>query len=267
VAQTAKSRTQPIQLKNISLPMMSDSSAKLGNASQFQNFMMQTNKFAGLAVDGDSEQQRYGNPGSKNSSMERGDRGSRFYGNGGDRYGGRGSSNQGSRNSSQIRSRDNSGSRGGPSRSLQAPPRHQQPPASSMSFSGPPTIKKAPSSPVLTEEEVDKMFKELVTIVDAYKDDKLTLEAAMEKCQKVSINKDVLLEIYNKFLDRKEMDRENLMMLIVEMLKQKKIMREDNKVALLKVMELAPEFIYDVPRVYEYIAHYMSEFVKGEIEK
>jgi hypothetical protein len=247
--------------------MMSDTSAKLGNASQFQNFMMQTNKFAGLLVEGDGsggvggEQQRFGNPGSKNSSMERGDRGSRFYGNGGDnRYGGRGSSNQGSRNSSQIRSRDNSGSRGGPSRSLQAPPRHQQPPASSMSFSGPPTIKKAPSSPVLTEDEVEKMLKELVIIVDEYKNDKLTLEAAMEKSQKVSINKDVLLEIYNKFLDRKEMDRENLMMLIVEMLKQKKIMRDDNKLALMKVMELAPEFACDVPRVYEYIAHYMSEF-------
>lgn len=242
--------------------MMSDTSAKLGNASQFQNFMMQTNKFAGLLVEGDGsdQQQRYGNPGSKNSSMERGDRGSRFYGNGGDnRYGGRGSSNQGSRNSSQIRSRDNSGSRGGPSRSLQAPPRHQQPPASSMSFSGPPAVKKAPSSPVLTEDEVEKMLKELVIIVDDYKNDKLTLEAAMEKSHKVSINKDVLLEIYNKFLDRKEMDRENLMMLIVEMLKQKKIMREDNKVALMKVMELAPEFACDVPRVYEYIAHYMSE--------
>lgn len=243
---------------------MSDSSAKLGNASQFQNFMMQTNKFAGLAVDGESDPQRFGNSGgSKNSSMERGDRGSRFYNNnGGDRYGGRGSSNQGSRNSSQIRSRDNSGSRGGnggPSRSLQAPPRYQPPPISSMSFSGPPAVKKPPSSAVLTEEEVDKMVKELVTVVDQYRDDKLTLEGAIEKAHKVSINKDVLIEIYNKFLDRKDNDRENLMLLMVEMLKQKMVVRDDNKLGLHKVMELAPDFQCDVPRVYEYIAQFMSK--------
>lgn len=47
---------------------------------------------------------------------------------------------------------------------------------------------------------------------------------------------------------------------MVEMLKQKKIVREDNKVALTKVMELAPDLICDVPLVYEYIAHYMSKF-------
>lgn len=249
---------------------MSDTSAKLGNASQFQNFMTQSNKFAGLAIDPElSEQQRYGGgggggvggQGSKNSSMERGDRGSRFYNNGGDRYGGRGSSNQGSRNSSQIRSRDNSGSRGGPSRSLQAPPRLMQTPTGpSMSFSGPPAIKKAPSSAVLTEAEVEKMTKELYEIVEAYRNDKLTLEAAVEKTDKVSINKDVLVEVYNKYLDRKDNDRENLMLLFVEMLKQKKISREDNKTALLKVMEFAPDYICDVPRVYEYIAHYMSKF-------
>lgn len=245
---------------------MSDSSAKLGNASQFQNFMMQTNKFAGLAVDTEGHEQRFNaGGGSKNSSMERGDGGSRFYGNGAvDRYGGRGSSNQGSRNSSQIRSRDNSGSRGGsggPSRSLQAPPRHQQAPASSMSFSGPPAVKQAPSSAILTEEEVEKMVKELVSIVDAYRDDKLTLEAAMEKTQKVSVNKDVLIEVYNKYFDRKDNDRENLMLLFVEMLKQKKIIREDNKIALSKVMEFAPDFMCDVPLVYEYIAHYMSKLL------
>lgn len=267
VQQNTKSRAQPIQLAKISLPSMSDSSAKLGNASQFQNFMMQTNKFAGLAVDGEGEPPRFGGgSGSKNSSMERGDRGSRFYGNGGppDRYSGRGSSNQGSRNSSQIRSRDNSGSRGGsggPSRSLQAPPRHQPPPISSMSFSGPPAVKKPPTSAVLTEEEVEKMVNELVAIVDAYRDDKLTLEAAIEKAHKVSINKDVLIEIYNKFLDRKDNDRENLMLLIVEMLKQKMVIRDDNKNALHKVMELAPDFQCDVPRVYEYIAQFMSKLI------
>lgn len=263
VQQNTKSRAQPIQLAKISLPSMSDSSAKLGNASQFQNFMMQTNKFAGLAVEGDGDQQRFGGSGSKNSSMERGDRGSRFYGNGGDRYSGRGSSNQTSRNTSQIRSRDNSGSRGGnggPSRSLQAPPRSQLPPLSSMSFSGPPAVKKPPSSAVLTEEEVDKMVKELVTVVDAYKEDKLTLEGAIEKAHKVSINKDVLVEIYNKFLDRKDNDRENLMLLFVEMLKQKMIIREDNKLALHKVMMLAPDFQCDVPRIYEYIAQFLSKF-------
>jgi len=242
---------------------MSDSSAKLGNASQFQNFMMQTNKFAGLTVDGDSEMPPRFNSGSKNSSMERGDRGSRFYGNGGDnRYGGRGSSNQGSRNSSQIRSRDNSGSRGsgGPSRSLQPPPpRHQQPIGASMSFSGSAPIKKIPSPIVLTEEEVDKNFKELVTIVDLYRDDKLTIDAAIEKAGKYTANKDVLENIYNKFLDRKDNDRENLMMVVIEMIKNKLVIRDDNKQALFKVMQFAPDIQCDVPRVYEYIAQFMGK--------
>lgn len=128
-----------------------------------------------------------------------------------------------------------------------------------MSFSGPPAVKKPPSSAILTEEEVEKMVNELVTVVDAYRDDKLTLEGAIEKAHKVSINKDVLIEIYNKFLDRKDNDRENLMLLVVEMLKQKMVVRDDNKVALIKVMELAPDFQCDVPRVYEYIAQFLSE--------
>lgn len=247
---------------------MSDSSAKLGNASQFQNFMMQTNKFANLAVDTESELPPRFGPGSKNSSMERGDRGSKFYGNGGDnRYGGRGSSNQGSRNSSQIRSRDNSGSRGGsggPSRSLQPPPRHQQQSiGASMSFSGTAPMKKPPVPVVLSEEEVDKNVKELVTIVDAYRDDKLTLENAREKARKVSVNKDVLEIIYNKFLDRKDNDRENLMMVIVEMIKSQMVIRDDNKQALNKVMQFAPDIQCDVPRVYEYIAQFMGEFLKN----
>ncbi|KAG5666407.1 hypothetical protein PVAND_014436 [Polypedilum vanderplanki] len=269
VQQNSKSRATPIQLKNISLPSMSDSSAKLGQASQFQNFMMQTNKFAGLAVDGENEPPRFGS-GSKNSSMERGNPSSRFYGNGADnRYGGRGSSNQNSRNSSQIRSRDNSDTRGGPSRSLQAPPRHQQQQpmgGASMSFSGPAPVKKQSPTPVtLTEEEIEKFLKELVSIVDAYRDDKLTIEGVTEKANKVSINKDVLEQIYNKFLDRKDKDRENLMLVIVELIKQKMVMRDDNKQALLKVMEFAPDIQCDVPRVYEYIAQFMSELLIANV--
>ena len=268
IQQNTKSRNQPIQLNKISLPSMSDSSAKLGNASQFQNFMMQTNKFAGLTIDGDSEIPPRFSSGSKNSSMERGDRGSRFYGNGGgdNRYGGRGSSNQGSRNSSQIRSRDNSGSRGGsggPSRSLQPPPRHQQQSiGASMSFSGSAPIKKAPTPVVLTAEEVDKNAKELVTVVDAYRDDKLTLEGAIEKARKHPINKDVLENVYNFYLDRKDNDRENLMLLVIEMIKSKMVPRDDNKEALLKVMQFAPDIQCDVPRVYEYIAQFMGKFFK-----
>ncbi|CAH1735438.1 unnamed protein product [Chironomus riparius] len=271
VQQNTKSRNQPIQLNKISLPSMSDSSAKLGNASQFQNFMMQTNKFAGLTVDGDSEMPPRFNSGSKNSSMERGDRGSRFYNNGGDnnRYGGRGSSNQGSRNSSQIRSRDNSGSRGGnggPSRSLQPPPpRHQQPIGASMSFSGTAPMKKPISPIVLTEEEVDKNVKELVTIVDLYRDDKLTVDAAIEKARKHAANKEVLEAIYNKFLDRKDNDRENLMMIVVEMIKNKLVARDDNKQALYKVMQFAPDIQCDVPRVYEYIAQFMGELLIANV--
>lgn len=129
-----------------------------------------------------------------------------------------------------------------------------------MSFSGPPAVKKPPSSAVLTDAEVEKMVTELKAIVDLYRDDKLTLEGAIEKAHKVSINKDVLVEIYNKFLDRKDNDRENLMLLTVEMLKQKMVLRDDNRLALHKVMELAPDFQCDVPRVYEYIAQFLSEY-------
>ena len=129
-----------------------------------------------------------------------------------------------------------------------------------MSFSGPPAVKKPPTSVVLTDEEVKKMLNDLVTVVDAYRDDKLTLEGAIEKANKISVNKDVLVEIYNKYFDRKDKDRENLMMLLVEMLRKKLVIRDDNKIALNNVMKLAPDFQCDVPRVYEYIAQFLSEY-------
>lgn len=121
-------------------------------------------------------------------------------------------------------------------------------------------MKKSPSPIVLSEEEVDKNTKEMVTIVDLYRDDKLTLEAAIEKARKLSVNKDVLENIYNKFLDRKDNDRENLMLLTCEMIKMKLVIRDDNKQALHKVMQFAPDIQCDVPRVYEYIAHFMGKF-------
>lgn len=272
VQQNNKSRV-PIQFSRISIPAMGND-AKLGNPADYQKFMVQTNKFSGLPVDTDTDgPSRFGGVGgggSKNSSMERKTgRDSRLYGNGGSnsdgRYSGRSSgSNQGSRNSSQIRSRDNSDSRGGPSRSLQPPPRHQQVTASggssSMSFSG--AVKQPQKQPTpavpMSREEIDKNFKEMLATVSAYRDDKLTLDAAIAKLNPLSINKDVLVEIYNKFLDRKDIDRENLMLLICEALKVKKLSREDNCSALIDTMELAPDMQCDVPRVYEYIAQFLG---------
>lgn len=276
--QNNKSRMPALQLNKFSLPTMNSEGPKLGAPTDFQKFMVNSNKYSGLPVDTDVDNtpSRYGGPGggSKNSSMERGsDRGSHFYGNNGSmgndgRYSGRSSgSNQGSRNSSQIRSRDNSDSRVGPSRSLQAPPRHNQMPASvgsSLSFSGAvkqpqksatPTMNSEP----LTQEEVDKNYKEMLTIVNQFRDDKLTLEKAVKGLQPLSINKDVLVEIYNKFLDRKDIDRENLMMVICELLKTKKISREINRAALIDTMKLAPDMLCDVPRTYEYISQFFGE--------
>jgi hypothetical protein len=207
--------------------------------------------------------------GSKNSSMERNRDSRNFYNNNGDRgnapYSGRSSgSGQGSRNSS--RARDDSGGRGGPSRSLQAPPRHQQVPvapvSSSMSFSG--AVKKeggavAPSKP-LTREDVDKNYNAMLAVVNAFREDKLNSEDAMTKLKPLSINKDVLVEIYNKFLDRKDIDRENLMLLVCELVKTKKVSREDNCAAFVDILEFAPDMMCDVPRVYEYIAQFLGEF-------
>ena len=277
--QQNKSRNVPLNFSKLNIPSVGSEGTKLGNAADYQKFTLNSqNKFSGLSVDTDSDgPQRYGGMGgggSKNSSMERGsNRDPRFYGNGGNqpdnRYAGRNSgSNQGSRNSSQIRSRDNSDSRGGPSRSLQPPPRHQQGPqsggssSSSMSFSG--TLKHLPKPPApvepMTREEIEKNFKEMLNTVSAYRDDKLTLEAAIAKLKPLSINKDVLVEIYNQFLDRKDIDRENLMLLICEALKVKKITRDDNRLALIETMNLAPDMQCDVPRVYEYIAQFLGEF-------
>lgn len=276
VQQNNKSRV-PLQLNKIAIPLIA-TEAKFGNPADFQKFsMVQANKYSALPVDTDTDVPlRFGagQGGSKNSSMERGgDRNSRYYGNGSSatpdgRYSGRNSgSNQGSRNSSQIRSRDNSDSRGGPSRSLQAPPRHHQAPpsgGSSMSFSGAkkqPQITPTASSPVepLSREDIDKNFKEMLSVVNAYRDDKLKLDDAIMKLKPLSINKDVLVEIYNKFLDRKDIDRENLMLVICEALKVKKLTREDNRAALIETMDLAPDMQCDVPRVHEYIAQFMGK--------
>lgn len=272
--QNTKSRVQPIQLSKFSLP--SAEPPKFGNPTDYQKFMTLGNKFSGLALDTDTDApSRFGSGGggSKNSSMERGDRGSRYYNNNGDnrndgRYSGRNSgSNQGSRNSSQIRSRDNSGGPGGPSRSLQAPRPQQQPISSNSSFSG--VIKqpqKTPPAPAslsqpLSREDIEKNYNEMLNIVNAYQADKLTLESAVNKLKALDIRKEVLVEIYNKFLDRKDADRENLMTLVCELMKNGKLTREDNLAALIETMDLAPDMMFDVPRVHEYIAQFLGEFV------
>lgn len=134
-----------------------------------------------------------------------------------------------------------------------------------MSFSGAvkqPQLTPAAATPVepLSREEIDKNFKEMLLVVNAYRDDKLKLEDAINKLQPLSINKDVLVEIYNKFLDRKDIDRENLMLLVCAALKVKKLTREDNRAALIETMDLAPDMQCDVPRVHEYIAQFMGKF-------
>lgn len=253
-------------------------STKLGNPAAYQGFM--TNKFSGLPVDSDdgpSRREHYG--GSKGSSMERGDRNSQFYGNGGSgldgRSSGRNSSNQGSKNSSLDRPRDNSGSIGGATRSLHGPPRqqqHQSSSSASLSYSGSLTkpiapaqlapVKAAPAPPVeLNGEDTDKMVTEMAQILKCYQDDKYTMEMALEKFQPIVINKDVLYEIYDKYHEKKDSDRENLIQVIVELVRSNKVQRDDNRQALLELMENAPENICDVPLVYEYIAQYLGEII------
>ena len=272
-----KSRLTPLPFNKINLPSVNSEGPKLGQPTDYLKFMVtNTNKYSALPIDTDTDAMpRYnvggaGSGGSKNSSMERGDRGSRYYGNGSGtsdgRYSGRSSgSNQGSRNSSQIRSRDNSDSRGGPSRSLQAPPRHQQIPQSNLSFSGavkqpqkPPSAPTPPAGP-MSDDEVQKSYKEMLEVANEYRADKLSLEKALEKLDVLSINKDVLYEIYNQFLDRKPIDRENLMLLVIGLLKSKKLSSEDNRLALIDTMGSAPDMACDVPLVYEYIAQFYGK--------
>lgn len=278
VQQNSKNqRAVPLQIQKISLPPYTSDLPKLGNPTDFQKFGVNSaNKFSALPIDSDTDMlPRYGG-GSKNSSMERGDRGSRYYGNGSGndgRYSGRSSgSNQGSRNSSQIRSRDNSDQRGGPSRSLQGPPPRNQPqiPGSNMSFSGalkapqkPPQAPQPPAGP-MSQEDVQKNYDEMMKIVDEYRQDKVTLEKAVDKLVKLSINKDVLVEVYNQYLDRKTIDRENLVALVVELLKCKKLSSEDNRLALVDTMNFAPEMVADIPYTYQYIAHFFGEFCANE---
>lgn len=123
-----------------------------------------------------------------------------------------------------------------------------------------PSIEKDATPISLTPEEVEKNYEEMLKIFDAYRDDKLNNEMAMEKLQPLSVNKDVLVQIYNKHLDRKDKDRENFIILICEMLKKKKLLRDDNLRALIETMELAPDMQCDVPRVYEYIAQFLGMF-------
>jgi hypothetical protein len=129
-----------------------------------------------------------------------------------------------------------------------------------MSFTGAVKVKnpQKPSEP-MSLEDVDKSYKEMLVVVDAYRDDKLTMDMALTKLKPLNINKDVLIEIYNKFLDRRDNDRENLMMLVCKMLQTNRLTCDDNLTALIGVMELAPDVEPDVPRVYEYIAQFFGE--------
>jgi hypothetical protein len=135
------------------------------------------------------------------------------------------------------------------------------PVSSSMSFSG--AVKKeggaAAPSKQLTREDVDKNYTAMLAVVNAFRDDKLNMEDAMTKLKLLSINKDVLVEIYNKFLDRKDIDRENLMLLVCELVKTKKVTRDDNCAAFVDILAFAPDMMCDVPRVYEYIAQFLGK--------
>jgi hypothetical protein len=131
-----------------------------------------------------------------------------------------------------------------------------------MNFSG--VVKKegvamVPAKP-MTPEEVEKNYTAMLAIVNGFRDDKLSMEDAMIKLKSLAISKDVLFEIYNKFLDRKDIDRENLMLLVCELVKTKKVSREENRMALIDTMAFAPEMQCDVPRVYEYIGQFFGEF-------
>lgn len=130
-----------------------------------------------------------------------------------------------------------------------------------MSFSG--ALKKdgvqlAPANP-MTEEEIEKNYNLMLNIVNDYRDDKLGMEDAMEKLKPLAISKEVLVQIYNKFLDRKDIDRENLMLLVIELVKTKKVPRDVNRDALIDTMDFAPDMQCDVPRVYEYIAQFFGK--------
>lgn len=132
-----------------------------------------------------------------------------------------------------------------------------------MSFSGAVKKENAPVTPAkpMTREEVDKNYNAMLEIVNAFSDDKLSMEHAMTKLKVLSINKDVLVEIYNKFLDRRDIHRENLMLLVCDLVKTKKVSREENNAALVDTMELAPDMICDVPRVYEYIGQFFGKIL------
>jgi MA3 domain len=111
----------------------------------------------------------------------------------------------------------------------------------------------------MSREDVDKNYKEMLLIVNKFREDKLTLAKAIEALQPLSINKDVVVEIYNTFLDRKDIDRENLMMVICEMLKTNKLSRDVNRAALIDTMESAPDMLCDVPLTYEYIGQFFGK--------
>jgi hypothetical protein len=103
--------------------------------------------------------------------------------------------------------------------------------------------------------ETERNTSEMAKIVDSF----LTQEKAIDMLNLLRINKDVMVEIYNKYFDRKDKDRENLMLLVCEMLKAKKLSAELNRDALYMTMDLAKDLQCDVPRVYEYIAHFLGK--------
>lgn len=247
-----KSRTQPIALSKIIIPPTnSDGPKSFGYPNKYKNFSAKSSNLSASRVDTKMDgPRRYEGGGSKNSSMERSGNRDRNYGN---------ANYSDHRNSSQHRSRDSS---------LQAPQRQHQAPfpsiSSSISFSSilklPPKVTpKAPVEPISFKKE-EKNFEKMLSIFDLYYKDELKLELAIAQLGPLNVNKDVIVKVYNMYLDRKEIDRESLMILICEMLKKKILTFEDNRDALKETMTLAPDIACDVPRVYEYIAQFFGDF-------
>jgi translation initiation factor 4G len=262
-----KQRSTPISLKMI--PQMSvissDTTAKLGNPTNYQNFSFSSNKFSGLATDVEDGPVIGG--GSKNSSMERTqNRG--YYGNnnGNAPYSGRSSgSNQGSRNSSQNRSRDNSNDiRGGASRSMQG----SLPSRNSMNLMD--TVKQNKSASVIasrvvssepmSEEDVKTNTEKFTEALDLFIKKKKNIEVTLEDLKKLRFNKEILAEGYMKYIDKKRKDRVEVISVICGMINKQYITPEDNRAALVEVMDFDPDLLIDVPTIYEFFADYLGKY-------
>lgn len=128
-----------------------------------------------------------------------------------------------------------------------------------------PVRQKIKEQDLITDPE--KIQNGIMSMMTDYVEEKLTLNQVLDTIQNYKVTQAILLEVYNACLDRNEKARQGLTEIITESINQQLIELTDMKNALKEIFDLAADLLVDFPKLYEYIAQYISlPLYKGVIK-